>query len=186
MLMPKKNKNMSKLKIIFAFLILMLTFSAVNAQNEDEPNDASPSGQNPMRRPNLLRELGLNDVQIKQLRTINAESKPRLREAQEKMRNAKRALDEAIYADTVDNTNIESKIREFSVAEAGINRIRATTELAIRNVLTPEQLTRFRELRANFEKRMEERREKRQDRMDDRRNPNRDKPTRRPQKRNRP
>lgn len=173
MLIP--NKNMSKLKIIFAFLILMLTFSAVNAQIEDEPNEAPPPRQNdnPMR-PNLLRELGLSDVQIRQLRTINAESKPRLREAQEKMRDAKRALDEAIYADTVDNANVELKLREFSAAETEINRIRATTELAIRNVLTPEQLTRFRELRENFEKRMEERRDKREDRQNNRRNRQRD------------
>jgi periplasmic protein CpxP/Spy len=179
---------MSKLKIIFAFLILMLTFSAVNAQIEDEPDGAPPPGQNerPVRRPNLLRELGLNDVQIKQLRLINAESKPRLREAQDKMRDAKRALDEAIYADTVDNANIEIKLREFSAAEAEINRIRATTELAIRNVLTPEQLTRFRELRENFEQRRGERREKRQERLDDRKNPQQNKPTRRLQKRNRP
>lgn len=162
---------MSKLKIIFAFLILTLTFSAVNAQIEDEPDDAPPPKQNdqPIRRPNLLRELGLSDVQIRQLRTMNAESKTDLREAQEKMRNAKRALDEAIYADTVDNANIELKLREFSAAQAEINRIRAATELAIRNILTPEQLTRFRELHQNFEKRMEERRDKREERQNKRR-----------------
>ena len=179
---------MSKLKIIFAFLILMLTFSAVNAQIEDEPDDAPPPGQNerPVRRPNLLRALGLNDVQIKQLRSINAESKPRLREAQDKMRDAKRALDEAIYADKVDNANIELKLRDFSAAEAAINRIRATTELAIRNVLMPEQLTRFRELRENFEQRKEEMRDKRQENLDDRRTLNRDKPQNKPQRRNRP
>lgn len=193
MLMPNnfemyREKEMSKLKIIFAFLILMLTFSVVNAQIEDAPDDAPPPGQNdrPMRRPNLLRELGLSDVQIRQLRTINAESKTSLRDAQDKMQDAKRSLDEAIYADKVDNANIELKLREFSAAQAEINRIRATTELAIRNVLTPEQLMRFRELRESFEKRKEEIRDKRQERMENRRNPQQDKTKRRPQRRNRP
>lgn len=180
---------MSKLKVIFAFFILMLTFSAVSAQIEDEPDDAPPPGERPMRRPNLLRELGLTDVQIRQLRTINEQNRPRLKTAQEKMRNAKRALDEAIYADAVDNANIELKLREFSAAESEINRIRATTELAVRNVLTPEQLTRFRELRANFEERLEERRNRRKERKGERRNPRRDRqlpPNRRLNRQNRP
>lgn len=162
---------MSKFKVIFAFLILMLTFSAVSAQIEEEPDDAPPPGERPMRRPNLLRELGLTDAQVRQLRTINGQNRPRLKAAQEKMRNAKRALDDAIYADAIDNANIELKLREFSAAESEINRIRTTTELAVRNVLTPEQLTRFRELRANFEKRMEERRDQRQERKSNRRKP---------------
>ncbi len=180
---------MSKLKVIFAFFILMLTFSVAVAQIEDEPDDAPPPNERPMRRPNLLRELGLTDVQIRQLRTINAENRPRLKAAQEKMRNAKRALDEAIYADAVDNADIELKLREFTAAQVEINRIRAMTELAVRNVLTPAQLTRFRELRANFEKRIEERRDQRQERKGERKNPRRDRqlpPNRRLNRQNRP
>lgn len=163
---------MSKLKIIFALLILMLTFSAVNAQTEDEPDDK------PMNRNQILRELGLTDVQIRQFRMNNAESRKLLQAAQEKLRTAKRELDEAIYADTLDNAKIELKLRAFSAAQAEIARIRANTEVAQRNILTPEQLTRFREIRENFERRLKEMREKRQERSD--------KPTRRPQRRNRP
>lgn len=179
---------MSKLKIIFALLILMLTFSAVNAQIEDEPDDAPPPVQNdkPMNRNQILRELGLTPVQIRQFRMNNAESKKLLQAAQEQSRTAKRELDQAIYADTLDNANIEIKLRAYSAAQAEIARIRATTEVAQRNILTPEQLTRFRELRESFGKRLEGRRDKRQERMDDRRKQNSDKPPRRPQRRNRP
>ncbi len=173
---------MSKFKFIFAFLILMLTFSAVNAQIDDEPDDAPPTaGQNarPTRRPNLLRALDLSDAQVQQLKTINQENRVKLRAAQGKMRETKRALDEAIYADAVDNANIELKLRAFSAAQAEIIRIRATTELAVRNVLTPEQLTRFRALREQFEKRKDDFRGKRQDRIDNNQNPSQDKQMRR-------
>ena len=179
---------MLKLKIIFTLLILMLTFSAVNAQIDGEADDAPPSRQNdkPTNRNQILRELGLTDVQIRQFRVNNAESKKLLQAAQEKLRTAKRELDEAIYADTLDNAKIELKLRAFAAAQAEIARIRANTEVAQRNILTPEQLTRFRQLRENFEKRLEERREKRQERLDNRKNPNSEKTRRRPQKRNRP
>lgn len=175
---------MFKLKTFFALLVLMLAFSIVaQAQIDDETDDAPPhETDQSARRPNLLRELGLTDAQIRQLRMINAQSRPRLRDAQEKLRAAKDDLDKAIYADAVDNANIELKLRTFAAAQTEIARIRAQTELAVRNVLTPEQLKRFRELRANFEKRMEEMRDTRQRRQMNRRNRRPDQPPFKPKK----
>jgi Spy/CpxP family protein refolding chaperone len=41
-------------------------------------------------------------------------------------------------------------LKEFQAAQTHVARLRFESELAIRKVLTPEQLTRFRELRRAF------------------------------------
>jgi hypothetical protein len=56
-------------------------------------------------------------------------------------------LDEAIYADTVDESAIEMHARDFAAAQAVVTRLRAMTELRIRRVLSPEQLNLLRTFR---------------------------------------
>ena len=60
-------------------------------------------------------------------------------------------LDQAIYAEKVDEATVQIRLREFQDAQAEVARIRANTEFSIRKVLTPDQLLRFRELRQRFE-----------------------------------
>ena len=60
---------MSKLKLIFTILFLFTCFGIVSAQ--DNQDDDMPPPQNQQRRPNLLRELGLTQDQISQIREIN-------------------------------------------------------------------------------------------------------------------
>ncbi len=164
---------MLKFRLLFILLLLMLTFSAVKAQREAN----LPKQQfNEPRRPQLLRELGLTQEQIRRIRLINNENKERMREANFRLREANRNLDTAIYADKADEAFIELKLREFQTAQAGIAKIRAVTELEIRKVLTPEQLIRFREMRQKFEQIRQNRRNNRQtedfqNRPPDRKNP---------------
>ncbi len=153
---------MLKFRLLFTLLFLTLGFTAVNAQNDadapkqqfDEPN-----------RPQLLRELGLRQEQIRQIRLINGENKEKLREANFRLREARRNLDAAIYSDNADNLLVETKLREFQNAQAEVAKIRTLTELAIRKVLTPEQLVRFRELRQGFEQFRQNRQNNRRERI---------------------
>ena len=67
--------------------------------------------------------------------------------------SARRALDEAIYADSLDEARVEHRMRQLSEAQAELLRLRASTELKIRGVLTPAQLQTFRELRRQAQRR---------------------------------
>jgi len=73
-----------------------------------------------------------------------------MNEAQRRMREANRELDMAIYADTVSESLVNTKLKAFQDAQAEITRLRFGNELAIRKILTQEQLVRFREMRRRF------------------------------------
>jgi Spy/CpxP family protein refolding chaperone len=67
----------------------------------------------------------------------------------------------AIYADTVSDADFQTSLTEFRAAQSEMARLRFESELAVRKILTPEQLVRFRELRRKF---AEERETKMRDR----------------------
>jgi len=140
---------MSKLKYIFTVLSL-LTFAGIIAA-QDVQDEPPPRENQKKERPNLLRELDLSREQVQQIREINQTNRRELRAAQQKVGEARRNLDQAIYAEKEDDANVQIKLREFQDAQAEAARLRADTEFQIRKVLTPEQLVRFRELRQNFE-----------------------------------
>ncbi len=100
----------------------------------------------------MLAQLGLAREQKQEIRRLNAERKPLMQSAQLRLREANRLLDEAIYADVIDESAIEERLREVQSSQGDIQRIRNSGELAIRKLLTPEQLVRFRELRQRFER----------------------------------
>ena len=141
--------------LVLTFLLLTANFSTVRAQDEITPNDAPPPNSSQMRRPNLLAELGLSPDQIQQIRRINREKQSLRREAQSRLREANKNLDAAIYADNADETEIRNRLKDAQIAQSEVIEIRSTTELAVRKILTPVQLVKFRELRARFMERIE-------------------------------
>lgn len=100
---------------------------------------------------NFLAQLGLSREQIQQIRRLNQERRPLMVAAQMRLRAANRALDEAIYSDTMSDNDVDARTKELQDAQAEVVRIRSMSEFSIRKILTPEQLARFRELRAQFE-----------------------------------
>ena len=143
-------KKFSLLHLIFAGLFLVFSFSAAKAQNRMQQQTDENLQTDESRRPNLLRELGLTPDQIGQLRRLNQEYQPVLRESQRRLRDAKKALDEAIYADRDNEAEIQSRLREVQSAQMEVIKNRTLTERAVRRILTPQQLTKFRNLRGQF------------------------------------
>lgn len=146
----------------FRLFSLILTLFAVgfsiaetSAQEEMPPDDQRPPMERQQRRPNLLEELNLSREQVQQIRRINQARKPLMQEAQMRFRQANRALDEAIYADAPNETDIQARMKDVQLAQAEIIKIRTQSEFAIRKVLTTEQLVKFRELRERFMRRVE-------------------------------
>jgi Spy/CpxP family protein refolding chaperone len=163
-------------KLAFAAAAILLTLSLpfftgaqAFAQEEDgPPPDARPGDRPPNRdEGDLIRRLNLTPEQIKQIREIRESNAEEWRTARQRMMRAQFALDEAIYADNVDEADIEARARDLASAQAAVARLRAMTELRIRRVLTAEQLNMLRQLRQEArEKQRQQRREVRRDNPD--------------------
>lgn len=143
-------KRLKLYNLIFTSLFLIFSFSVVNAQ---APNSLQEEANFPAERPprpNLLLELDLSKNQIQQIRRLNRERKPIMQESQRRLREANRALDEAIYSDSDNEAEIQSRLKEVQSAHTEVIRNRTATERAVRRILTPGQLSRFRNLRSEF------------------------------------
>src|SRR5436305_4347650 len=153
----------------FAFALFTLSPHAALAQTtaatQQQPSQQQEGAaqSNPNDPASLLGQLNLSQEQIGQMRAIQGESVPQARELTRRLNQARRALDEAIYSDTVDESLIEQRARDVAEAQAALVRLRAQTELRVRRVLTPEQLQTFRDLRHQAQvQRQEQRRIQRQ------------------------
>lgn len=152
--------------LISVVMLTAFVFSTVKAQDTTTQTDAPIQNGGNKRRAELLEELGLSPAQMQQFRRINGEKRPQMRAAQQRLREATRSLDEAVYADAPDESTIQMRIREAQAAQAEVIKIRSLSELAVRRILTAEQLTRFRETRRRFEASVEEKRlNKKENRM---------------------
>ena len=134
--------------IAITLFMLLFVFSAsqVLAQTAEEappPADAAQGHQDA----NWVTALGLTPDQVARIRTIRQQNRLEWQTARQRLSQAQRALDEAIYSDDVSEALIEQRAREVAEAQATEVRLRARTELGIRRVLTPEQLNTFRTIR---------------------------------------
>jgi len=154
------KKKFNLLNISFVFLLMLISLSSVKAQQEEMPPDGANAPKRDFdkpRRPDLLKTLGLSPDQQEQIRQINIERKPQMRAAQDRLREANRNLDQAIYADIVNDSVIQMRLKDVQSAQAELIRIRSMTELAVRQILTPEQLQKFRDVRRQFADKMKNR-----------------------------
>lgn len=142
-------KIASLLGIVLMFVVTSFGQETKPVEPQDGPNPGA--NQQPDIRTNALRQLGLSREQVQQIRKMNMERKPLMDAAQDRLRLANRSLDEAIYADQVNDVDVQARLKELQLAQADVARIRFMNELSVRKILTPEQLTRFRELRQRFE-----------------------------------
>lgn len=144
-----KIKTLSKIFILVATLcICSIAFAQEVKPDEQPPQQSQLTVDSKIA---LLRHLGLAREQIQQIRRINAERKPLLDAAQQRLREATKRLDDAIYADNLAEAEFHERLKNVQQAQSEVSRIRFANELAIRRVLNPEQLVKFRDLRQRFE-----------------------------------
>ncbi len=137
---------MTQTKLLFIGLIIILSSIGISAQQLAPGNN---NGQ-PNRQNKLVEELGLSTEQVGKIRAIRRRTAQNLRQARKNFQQAKKELDEAIYADSVDEQDLRLKLKKVSEAQAEITRTQALREYAVRKVLQPKQLKRFRDLRRKF------------------------------------
>lgn len=149
------SSNFLKIALL---VILAVGFVGIGSAQDNKPPEGPPQGaQQPADakpkdpRAEALRQLGLTKEQMLQIRLLNVERKPLMDAAQKRLREANKALDETIYADNVSDPDVQARLKDVHAAQAEVVRIRSMNELAVRRILTPEQLGHFRELRQQFE-----------------------------------
>ena len=154
------------LKTISRFVLLFLaasTFFGSASMGQDTTDTDGPEQPSAQERPNLMRALGLRPEQVQQFRRFNQEWRPKRQAAAMQLRLANRELDQAIYADLLDEGQVRSKLAAFQEAQKEVARLRFEEELAIRKILDAEQLQRFRELRRRFAENRQQRMLRRQE-----------------------
>jgi len=134
---------------IALILGILVGTSAATAQAV-APGDAKPMAPVDVRNA-ALRQLGLSPAQMQQIRLLNMERKPHMDVAQQRLREATRHLDNAIYADNVGDAEFQVRLKDFQLAQAEVAKIKFTHELGVRRILTQDQLVRFLRMRQRFE-----------------------------------
>ncbi|MBA3323163.1 MAG: Spy/CpxP family protein refolding chaperone [Pyrinomonadaceae bacterium] len=129
----------------FALAAVLLASSQHVAGQEEEPAAARPRQQQLVAE--LLQALNLTPEQKEQIKLIKQQTNTDGRLVQQRLRRARRALDAAIYSPDASEALIEQRTREFADAQNAQARLRASAELKVRRVLTPEQLQTFLQLR---------------------------------------
>ena len=115
-------------------------------QTQTEPAQAQPQNVQANQPPDF-RLLNLSPDQIQKIRTINMDLKDERQAANQKLRQAQRALAEAVESPTPDEALIAQRSREVAEAQASTIRLRSLTEARVLQVLTPEQRIKLREIR---------------------------------------
>lgn len=145
------------LRAIFVVVVGFVFAASAMAQDTRSADAPQPETQRPAmkqmrdRRADFLQRLGLTQEQVQQIRKIHQEKKILMNDAQKRFRLASQALNEAIYADQINEAEVQARLAELQLAQAELDKLRYTNELAVRRVLTQDQLMRFRELRQRFD-----------------------------------
>ncbi|MBX3243021.1 MAG: periplasmic heavy metal sensor [Acidobacteria bacterium] len=134
---------------VFLPTIIVFGSTVITFGQHHPPGPRTDNADKP-KEPGVVRQLGLSPDQIEQFRAVRKEWNDARQQAQRANREAVRQLDVAIYADIIDDVLVEQRLREVQETQAEMTRIRFAEEIAIRRILTPEQLTRFREARRRF------------------------------------
>jgi Spy/CpxP family protein refolding chaperone len=146
-----KSYGAGVLALAVSALLLCAAGVEVRAQPGGESPPPSQEGAAPPAGPRdvvaLLRRLNLTPEQVGQLRAIRQQHQLEARPLLRRLNQARRALDEAIYADGLNEELIRERSREVAEAQAAVLRLNTLVEVRVRRILTAEQLQRFRDLR---------------------------------------
>jgi Spy/CpxP family protein refolding chaperone len=103
-----------------------------------------------------LRELDLTDAQHQQVRTIMESHRDEQKAVGDRMQAARKALHEAIAADAFNEAAIRAAAVEIGAAEGDAAVLQAKIHGEVIAILTPEQVKKAKELRAEMENRMKD------------------------------
>lgn len=146
---------------LFTLMLALITTAGAGSRVLGQNQPTPPEPQSGGRLGDPIRQLNLTPDQLVQIRTIRQQTNVERATINRRVVEANRALEAALDTDTPDEAVVEERIRELSEAQAAAMRMRISTEVKIRRVLTLEQRALLRALRQQAQ-------ELKRDRMDER------------------
>jgi Spy/CpxP family protein refolding chaperone len=164
-------KHNLQILALLAVVVFFIAAAPAHAQSNEQSPSPPNTQQNRFAR-DPVHQLNLTPEQREQIRAIRDQSKEERAAINQKVRDTNRALEEALDSDSPDQVLVEQRLQEVAAAQAAAMRMRISTEVKIRQVLTQEQRTILRTLRRHTheirrERRLhdpEERRKRREER----------------------
>jgi Spy/CpxP family protein refolding chaperone len=147
-----KRNMKSNIRLLLGVVAMLFAAGAgvlgqtTQPQIQTEPAQAQMQNGQANQLPDF-RLLNLSPDQIQKIRTINMDLKDERQAANQKLRQAQRALADAVESPTPDETLIAQRSREVAEAQASTIRLRSLTEARVLQVLTPDQRMKLREMR---------------------------------------
>lgn len=172
----KDNAKLLSSLAALAFCVAVV-FSSVSygqtPQLQSQPQPGGPEPQNGGGFGDPIRELNLTPEQREQVRSIRQQTNAERAGINQRVAEANRALEAALDLDNPEDAVVEQRVRDLATAQAAAMRMRITTEVKIRRVLTAEQRAILRNLRQQARENQRERlemRDQRQLRREERQN----------------
>lgn len=132
---------------ILALLALLVFVASSLASGQEVQQQQPPVSQQGDSAGDPIRQLNLTPEQREQIRSIREQRKEERAAINQRVREANRALEQALDADNPDEAVVEQRMRDLAGAQASAMRMRIFTEVRIRRVLTLEQRNLLRTLR---------------------------------------
>ena len=145
-----RNKSKPRRRGLSLAILLLLIGAGTITRAQTAQNPLDPAQTQTQTQTNQTPDFGplnLTPDQIQRIRAINAELKDQRQAAIQHLRQAQRALTEAIESPTPNEALIDQRSHEVADAQAATIRLRSLTEARILQVLTAEQRIRLREMR---------------------------------------
>lgn len=132
------------LATVFVFTCALISIQAQPTTQQPQTQDAT---QTQTQAPNLQTELNLTPDQIQKWRALNQELRPQEVAGNLKVREAKRALAEAMEAPNPSEDLIKQRAKEFADAQSAMTQLQALRQARVLQILTPEQRMKLKEIR---------------------------------------
>jgi Spy/CpxP family protein refolding chaperone len=123
----------------------MLTASVVAARSEGGPGPEGGRGPR-FDVARMQAELGLSDEQVAQLQKLRSDNRSQSIRRRADLRIAQGELNDLLRAEALDDNAVNAKLKQVTDLQAAATRARVEHRLALRRVLTPEQLTKMESL----------------------------------------
>ena len=141
----------------------LLAGGLVYAQGPRGGRPGGPGGRGPLG--GLpLRQLQLTDAQQEQVRQIRSRHETQMRDAMTKLETARRAQQKAVETVPADEAQITSLTQDMTQAEVDVAIQASRLNGEIWSVLTPDQQSQLKKLRADRQAQFEQRRQERRNR----------------------
>ena len=135
--------------LLAAFLVLAGAFASAQAQTTITPQTETqdkPAAQ-PTPTPNLQQELNLTPDQIQKWRALNQELRPQEVAGTVRVKEARRALTEAMESPAPNEELIKQRAKELADAQSAMTQLNALRQARVLQILTPEQRVKLKEIR---------------------------------------